>query len=140
MNPSTMAEIDAAYLAALVDQRASFAVRKSAGLLRLEVNVYFKSEVTAAIYVLCGDDGAYRGNCKSWKTGGLVKFRNGEANKMLVAVWPHLKNPLRREQAQECFRFHKTQHGRGNAPLDRELKSIRLDVRRRLVALSGRAG
>lgn len=139
MNEATLAEIDAAYLAALVDQRATFAVRKSEGLMRLEVNVYFRAEVASAVGALCGEDGPYRGMCREWKTGGLVKFRNGEANKMLVAVWPHLKNPLRREQARECFRFHKTQHGRGNAPLDHELKSIRLDVRRNLIALAGKA-
>jgi len=146
VNSSTLAEIDAAYLAALVDRDASFRVnveRKSGGvrLLRLQVTVYFKREVTGALYLLCGDDGSYGGSFRSLKRVGSVRFRNGEANKMLVAVWPYLKNDTRRRQAQECFRFHKTQYGRGNTgvSLDDELKSIRLDVRRKLLQLAGRA-
>jgi len=143
LNDRQLAEMDAAYLAALIDQRAGFTVirsrRPSGGdYLRLQVRVYFKAEVTAALYVLCGDDGAYSGQFRSLKRGGCVGFYNGEANKMLVAVWPYLKNPLRRRQAQECFRFHKTQYGRGNTGvlLDRDLKDIRLDVRRKLMLLA----
>lgn len=140
MNDRSLAEIDAAYLAALIDHEATFTVRREhPRLLRLDVRVYFKAEVWDALNILCGEAGAYSGSFTKLKRGGVVAFRNGEANTMLVAVWPYLKNPLRREQAQECFRFHKTQHGRGSIPLDHELKSIRLDVRRKLMALAGRA-
>lgn len=145
MNERTLAEIDSAYLAALVDQRSTFAVnmerRETRGKrLRLEVTVYFKAELAEPLEALCGNGGAYSGQFRRQKRTGRVRFRDIEANKMLVAVWPHLKNMTRREQAQECFRFHRTQHGRGNAPLDDEMKSIRLDVRRKLMALAGRAG
>jgi hypothetical protein len=137
MNEFTVREINATYLAALIDTNAKFFVtceKRRGGkqhVYRLTLKIYFRTALAESIFawldtvqfdgeITGGSDGKLKPDErreKVWGGWGFVRFRNREAAKVMVAVWPHLKSEVRKRQAKECFKFCQTQYGAGPRPM-----------------------
>lgn len=114
-------EIDAAYLASMLDHRARLAVTTNG----VEVRMYLNGNAAEVLRILPCPGTVVHGN--------IVRFKNNAAATLLMAVWPHLKSERRKAQVQECFRWTRTL----GMPLDYEAKRVRRDVRRKLLKLAG---
>lgn len=146
MNDSTLREIHAAYLAALIDGRCSVSVstekRKPYGstVHRLKLKVWFASASAPSLFEWMDAEKQFQADLRRADSGlgkGYLLFRNKEAAKVWTAVWPHLRNPIRRQQAQECFKFFRTQFGAGYGRRpERGFQETREDVRRELLRLA----
>jgi hypothetical protein len=157
MNEFIVRDLNASYLAALIDTNAKFYVtaeQRKGGrqvVYRLTLKIYFRSSLSVSIFdwldgvkvdseIWGGSDiERLKPDEKREKASGgwgFVRFRNREAAKVMTAVWPYLKSEMRRRQAKECFRFCRTSYGAGPKAIAGGDDKVRIDVMAELKKLT----